>query len=150
MKEGLTQIKDVLVDRDIGYKEVQHHESLVQKKLLKTLGHSSQCLFTLLRYYLHGTVRDLEVEISGGMYEIGDKDKLCLCMGKIITSVEEKMIWHGIKQLDRALGLFNFVWETAGVKNKKLELQGHLWCVGPESKTLTYKGNLFIIHGISL
>ncbi|KAJ8443166.1 hypothetical protein Cgig2_005717 [Carnegiea gigantea] len=148
MKEGLTQIKGVLVDRYIGYKEVQYHESLVQKKLLKTLGHSSECLFTLLRYYLHGSIQDMEVEVSGGIHEIGDKDKLCMCMGKIITSIEDKMIWHGIKQLDRALGLFNFVWETARMK-RKLELQGHLWCVGAESKTLTYKGNLFILHGIN-
>lgn len=146
MKEGLTQIKDVLVDRDIGFKEVRHHESLVQKKLFKTLGHSSRCLFTLLRYYLHGTIRDMEVEVSGGLCEIGDKERLCLYMGKIVTSVEEKMMWHGIKQLDRALGLLNFVWETARMK-QKLELQGHLWCVGAKSKTVIYKGNLFIIHG---
>lgn len=149
MKEGLIQIKDVLVDRDIGYKEVQHHESLVQKKLLKTLGHSSRCLFTLLRYYLHESVQDMEVEVSGGLYEIGEKDKLCLCMGKILTSLEEQMIWSGIKQLDRALGLFMFVWETAGM-NKRLELQGHLWCVGAESRTITYRGNLFILHGLAL
>ncbi|KMT18371.1 hypothetical protein BVRB_2g025250 [Beta vulgaris subsp. vulgaris] len=149
MKEGLTQIKDVLIDRDIGYKEVQLHESLVQKKLVKTLGHSSRCLFTLLRYYLHESVRDMEVEVSGGLYEIGEKDKLCLSMGKILTSVEEKMVWSGIKQLDRALGLFEFVWETAGMK-RKLELQGHLWCIGAESRTITYRGNLFFLHGVGL
>ncbi|XP_021769035.1 uncharacterized protein LOC110733323 [Chenopodium quinoa] len=149
MKEGLIQIKDVLVDRDIGFKEVQHHESLVHKKLLKTLGHSSQCLFTLVRYYLHESVRDMEVEVSGGLYEIGEKDRLCLCMGKLLTSSEERMVWSGIKQLDRALGLFKFVWETAGM-NKTLELQGHLWCVGAEPRTITYRGNLFILHGLSI
>lgn len=149
MKEGLIQIKDVLIDRDIGYKEVQHHESLVQKKLLKTLGHSSRCLFTLVRYYLHESIRDMEVEVCGGLYEIGEKDKLCLCMGKLLTSVEEKMIWSGIKQLDRALELFKFVWETAGM-NRKLELQGHLWCVGAESRTITYRGNLFFLHGLGI
>ncbi|KAL2928031.1 50S ribosomal protein L3 chloroplastic [Bienertia sinuspersici] len=149
MKEGLTQIKDVLIDRDIGYREVQHHESLVQKKLLKTLGHSSRCLFTLLRYYLHQSVRDMEVEVCGGLYEIGEKNKLCLCMGKILTSEEERMIWNGIKQLDRALGLFKFVWETSGMK-RRLELQGHLWCIGADSRIVTYKGNLFFLHGITI
>lgn len=149
MKEGLTQIKDVLVDRDIGYREVQYHESMVQKKLLKTLGHSSRCLFTLLRYYLHGTIRDMEVDVTGALCDMGDKDKLCLYMGKTMASFEERMIWSGIKQLDRALRLFKFVWETAGSKGS-LELQGHLWCVGAKSRALTYRGNLFIIHGISL
>ncbi|XP_074279612.1 uncharacterized protein LOC141604929 [Silene latifolia] len=148
MKEGLSQIKDVVIDRDIGYKEVQHRESLVQKRLLKTLGHSSRCLFTLLRYYLHQTIRDMEVEVSGGLCEIGEKDRLCLCMGKFLTSVEENMIWSGIKQLDRALRLFKFVWDTARVE-RQLELQGHLWCVGAESRTINYRGNLFFLHGIN-
>ncbi|CAO2825531.1 unnamed protein product [Amaranthus hypochondriacus] len=147
MKEGITQIKDVFIDRDIGYKEVQLHESLVQKKLLKTLGHSSRCLFTLLRYYLHQSIRDMEVEVSGGLYEIGEKDKLCLCMGKVLTSGEENMVWNGVKQLDRVLGLFKFVWDIAGM-NRRLEIQGHLWSVGAESKTIIYGGNSFIIHGV--
>ncbi|KAH9619616.1 hypothetical protein KSS87_002912 [Heliosperma pusillum] len=148
MKEGLCQIKDVIIDRDIGYKEVQHRESLVQKRLLKTLGHSSRCLFTLLRYYLHQTIRDMEVEVSGGLCEIGEKDRLCLYMGRLLTSVDENMIWNGIKQLDRALGLFKFVWDTARV-GRQLEVQGHLWCVGAESRTITYRGNLFFLHGIN-
>lgn len=101
MKEGLCQIKDIIIDRDIGYREVQHREGLVQKRLLKTLGHSSRCLFTLLRYYLHRTIRDMEVDVCGGLCEIGEKDKLCLYMGKLLTSVEENMIWSGIKQLDQ-------------------------------------------------
>ncbi|GAB4829411.1 hypothetical protein Ancab_019083 [Ancistrocladus abbreviatus] len=149
MREGLAQIKDVIVEKNIGYKEVKHQQSLVQKKLVKTLGLPSKCLFTLLQYYLYGTIRDMEVEISGGTYEIGGQDRLCLCMGKVVTSNGEKMIWSGVKQLDRSLGLFKFVWETAGMKGI-LELQGHIWCVGAEHMTLTYRGKLFFIHGISL
>ncbi|XP_052210204.1 uncharacterized protein LOC127813322 [Diospyros lotus] len=149
MKEGLLQIKDVLIDKNIGYKETRRQGSLVQKKLTKTLGHSSRCLFTLLMYYLHGSVRDIQVEVCGGMYESGGKDKFCLCMGKILITNEEKMVRSGMKQLDRALGLFKFVWETAGVK-ASLELQGHLWCVGAEEKSLSYRGNRFFIHAISL
>jgi len=38
MKEGLYQIRDVLIDKSIGYKETRHQESLVHKKLSKTLG----------------------------------------------------------------------------------------------------------------
>ncbi|KAI3851206.1 hypothetical protein MKX03_012264 [Papaver bracteatum] len=150
MKEGLYQIKDVLVDRDIGYREARNQESLMQKKLLKTLGHSSQCLFTLLQYYLHGSVRVLEIEVQGGVYERKDKKNVfCLCIGKILTSDNEKMIGIGVKQLDKALGLFKFVWETAKMKGI-LELQGHLWCLGAEDRILTYRGNTFFLHGIKL
>ncbi|KAL8159638.1 hypothetical protein V2J09_001175 [Rumex salicifolius] len=149
MKEGLAQIKDVLIDRNIGYREVRHQENLVQKKLSKTLGHSSRCLFTLLRYYLHDTIRNVEVEVCGGLYELGGPDQICLYMGKVLTSNEEVVIWRGVKQLDRALGLFKFVWESAKMKGT-LELQGHLWCVGAQHKTLTYRKNLFFIHGISV
>ncbi|PIA62324.1 hypothetical protein AQUCO_00200368v1 [Aquilegia coerulea] len=149
MKEGLYQIKDVLVDKDIGYKEALHQESLVQKKLSKTLGHSSQCLFTLLQYYLYGSVRDLEVEISGGVYKGTNKDAICLYIGKVLTSDAEKAVWLGVKQLDMALGLFKFIWDSAGMKGT-LELQGHLWYVGTENKTLTYRGHNFFLHGISL
>lgn len=149
MKEGVSQIRDVLVDNSIGYKDSRHQESLVQKKLSKTLGHSSQCLFTLLLYYLYGQVRDLEVDLRGAMYGNGIDNKLTLCMGRVLTSNEEKMVWSGVKQLDRALGLFKFVWETAGLKGI-LELQGHLWFVGPEERFITYRGNAFFLHGISL
>lgn len=149
MKEGLAQIKDVLIDKNIGYREVRHQENLVQKKLSKTLGHSSRCLFTLLRYYLHDTIRDVEVEVCGGLYDLCGQDELCLYMGKVLTSNEEWAIWRGVKQLDRALGLFKFVWESAQMKGT-LELQGHLWCVGAQQKTLTYRKNLYFIHGISV
>ncbi|KAK9286964.1 hypothetical protein L1049_015372 [Liquidambar formosana] len=147
MKEGLSQIKDVFVDKNTAYKEARYQESLVQKKLSKTLGHSSKCLFTLLMYYLYGSVRDIEVDICGGVYGGGSGDRACLCMGRILISDEEKMVWSGVKQLDRALGLFKFVWETAGMTGV-LELQGHLWCAGAEDRTLTYRGNLFFIHGV--
>ncbi|XP_021277171.1 uncharacterized protein LOC110411366 [Herrania umbratica] len=149
MKEGLSQIKDVLVDNSIGYKDARHQENLVQKKLSKTLGHSSQCLFTLLLYYLYGQVRDIEVDLSGAICGNGSENRFTLCMGRILTSNEEKMFWSGVKQLDRALGLFKFVWETAGMKGI-LELQGHLWCVGSEERSVTYRGNAFFLHGISL
>lgn len=148
MKEGLSQIKDVLIDKSIGYKEARHQESLVQKKLSKTLGHSSKCLFTLLLYYLFGHVRDIEVDICGGIYSIGE-DKFCLCMGRILPTEEEKLVWSGVRQLDRALRLFKFVWETAGMK-AVLEAQGHLWCVGAEARMLTYRENMYFLHGISL
>uniref|UniRef100_A0A5B7BNP6 Uncharacterized protein n=1 Tax=Davidia involucrata TaxID=16924 RepID=A0A5B7BNP6_DAVIN len=149
MKEGLSQIKDVLIDKNIGYKERRYQEILVQKKLSKTLGHSSRCLFTLLLYYLHGSVLDIEVELRGGVYGSDGGNKFCLYMGKILISDEEKMVWSGVKQLDRALGLFKFVWETAGMKGL-LELRGHLWCVGAEDRSLTYRGNMFFVHRISL
>ncbi|MCL7042422.1 hypothetical protein MKW94_007508 [Papaver nudicaule] len=150
MQEGLYQIKDVLVDRDIGYREARHQESLMQKKLLKTLGHSSQCLFTLLQYYLYGSVRDPEIEVCGGVYPREDKkNEFCLCIGRILTSDDEKMIGIGVKQLDKALGLLKFVWEAAEM-NGSLELQGHLWCVGAEDRILTYRGNAFFLHGIKL
>ncbi|XP_022731561.1 uncharacterized protein LOC111286054 [Durio zibethinus] len=149
MKEGLSQIRDVLIDNSIGYKDARHQENLVQKKLSKTLGHSSQCLFTLLLFYLYGQVRDIEVDLCGAVYGNGSENRFTLCMGRILTSNEEKVVWSGLKQLDRALGLFKFVWETAGMKGI-LELQGHLWCVGPEERSVTYRGNAFFIHGISL
>ncbi|CAA2957265.1 Hypothetical predicted protein [Olea europaea subsp. europaea] len=79
MKEGLYQIRDVVMDKNIGYREVQHQENLVQKKLTKALGHSKH-------------------------------------MGKILTSDEEKAVRIGVKQLDRALGVFKFVMETTGMK----------------------------------
>lgn len=148
MKEGLYQIRDILIDKSIGYKESRHQESLVQKKLTKTLGHPSRCLFTLLLYYLYGSVLDIEVEVRGGCYPIEGQNQFCLFMGKILTSNEENMVWGGVKQLDRALGLFKFVWETAGMKGD-LKLQGHLWCIGAESRTVTYKGNTFLLHGIN-
>ncbi|KAK6912624.1 hypothetical protein RJ641_022225 [Dillenia turbinata] len=149
MKEGLLQIRDVLIDKKIGYREVRHQESLVQKKLSKTLGHSSKCMFTLLQYYLYGTIRDVEVDICGGLYGGSGKKAFYLCMGKLLTSDEENMVWSGVKQLDRALRLFKFVWETAGMK-RVMELQGHLWCVGAVCRTITYRGNLFFVHGINL
>lgn len=145
MREGLYQIKQVLVDRDIGYKEARHQERLVQKKLTQALGLSSKCLFTLLLYYLYGSVGDIEIDVCGGLY--GKGSSFCLCIGKILTSNDEKMVWRGVKQLDRALGLFKFVWDTTGLKGL-LKLQGHIWCVGAEERTLSYRGKMFFVHGI--
>lgn len=148
MKEGLYQIRDVFIDKNIGYKEARHQESLVHKKLTKSLGHSSRCVFTLLLYYLYGSIWDIDVEVCGGLYGIGCGDKFRLCMGKILTSYEQNMLQSGVKQLSRALGLFKFVWETAGMKGD-LEVQGHLWCIGAKNKSFTYRNNLFLLHSIS-
>ncbi|KAM1313226.1 hypothetical protein ACFX2F_017280 [Malus domestica] len=132
-KEGLSQVKDVLTDTSTGHKEVRHQESLVQKKLTKTLGYSSKCLFALMLYYLYGHVRDIEVDVRGGVYSCGSENDFCLCMGRIVTS---DVVWSEVRQLDRALGIFKFVWETAGVKGA-LQLQGHIWCVGAEARVVT-------------
>ncbi|KAJ0977799.1 hypothetical protein J5N97_013273 [Dioscorea zingiberensis] len=147
MREGLYQIKDILVERDISYKEARRQDCLVQRKLTKSLGHSSKCLFTLLLYYLYGSVRDIEVEVCECVHVNGDK--FSLNVGKILTCCDEEMLWSGVKQLSRALGVYKFVWETAGMKGK-LELQGHLWCLGAEERSFVYRGVLFFIHCIRL
>ncbi|PWA72597.1 hypothetical protein CTI12_AA269220 [Artemisia annua] len=149
MKEGLAQIKDVLVDKNIGYKEVRHQQSLVQKKLTKFLGHSSRCLFTLLLYYLYGSIQDIELDICCWLSEDDGGNKYCLCVGKILTSDGDKMVRRAVKQLDRALGVIKFVHEMAEMK-EILELQGHIWCLGSESRSLSYRGHNFFVHGISL
>lgn len=149
MKEGLYQIRDVLIDKSIGYKENRYQENLVQKKLTKILGHSSKCLFTLLTYYLYGTTADVEIDVRGGVHVVAGGQKLCLYTGKILTVDEEEVVRSGVKQLDAAMGLFKFVWESAGVKGE-LELQGHLWCVGAKNRSFTYRGNIYIVHEINL
>ncbi|KAD4384525.1 hypothetical protein R6Q59_011351 [Mikania micrantha] len=148
MKEGLTQIKDVLVDKNIGYKESLHQQSLVKKKLTKSLGHSSRCLFTLLLYYLYGSIQDIELDNCWFFKDVAG-NKLNLCLGKIMTSDEDEMLMHVIKQLDRALGVVKFVHEMSQV-NEILEFQGHLWCIGSKSRSLDYRGHKIFIHGISL
>ncbi|XP_071701163.1 uncharacterized protein [Rutidosis leptorrhynchoides] len=149
MKEGLSQIKDVLVDKNIGYKEARHQQSLVHKKLSKSLGHSSRCLFTLLLYYLYGSIRDIEVDICCWFSEGDSGNDFIICVGKILTSDGEKMIKRAVKQLDRALGVIKFVHEMAQM-NEVLDYQGHIWCLGSESRSFTYRGRSFFIHGISL
>ena len=64
MKVGLYQIRDVVIERDIAFKEARRQDCLVQWKLSKSLGHSSRCLYTLLLFYLYGTVRDMEVHVG--------------------------------------------------------------------------------------
>ncbi|CAN7024966.1 unnamed protein product [Brassica rapa subsp. trilocularis] len=149
MKEGLLQIKDVFLDNTIGFREVRHQEHLVHRKLSKMLGSPSPCLFTLLVYFFYGRVRDIEVDLCGGFYKEEKRELFCLSMGRILTSADEKMVRRGVKQLDRALGLFEFVWETAGMK-ETLDLHGHLWCLGAEEKTITYRGKTFYLHDLSL
>ncbi|CAN6850269.1 unnamed protein product [Brassica oleracea] len=149
MKEGLLQIKDVFLDNTIGFREVRHQEHLVYRKLSKMLGSPSPCLFTLLVYFLYGRVRDIEVDLCGGFHKEEKSGVFSLSMGRVLTSGDEKMLGRGIKQLDRALGLFQFVWETAGMK-ENLNLQGHLWCLGAEERTITYRGKPFFLHDLSL
>jgi len=81
------------------------------------LGYSFRCLFTLLLYYLYGRVVDIEVDMCGGIN--GSNGRFCLFMGDFFTSDSEKMVGHGVKQLDQALGIFKFVLEMA-------EIKGHL------------------------
>ncbi|KAG0500680.1 hypothetical protein HPP92_000752 [Vanilla planifolia] len=145
MKEGLYQIRDIVIERDISFKEARRQDSLVQKKLTKSLGHSSNCLFTLLLYYLHGSVRDLDVEVRGGI--CGERGKFYLHIGKVLTNDDERMVRNGVKQLSRALGLFKFVWESASMGGA-LKLNGHLWCVEAKERTITYRGNEFFVHDI--
>uniref|UniRef100_A0A1D1XED6 Ribosome-recycling factor n=1 Tax=Anthurium amnicola TaxID=1678845 RepID=A0A1D1XED6_9ARAE len=149
MKEGLYQIKDLLVEREIGYKEARRQDCLVQKLLSKNLGHSSKCLFTLLLYYLYGSVGDLEVDACGfyACNRAGGSNRLCA--GKFLTSDDQRMVQSNLKQLDRTLGVFKFVWETAGMKGV-LEMQGHIWCVGAEESCLMYRGNRFFVHNFRL
>ncbi|KAG9136530.1 hypothetical protein Leryth_014370 [Lithospermum erythrorhizon] len=125
MKEGLYQIRDLFIDKNIGYKENRYQESLVQKKLIKTLGHSSRCLYTLLLYYLFGTVNDPEVEVCGAVYPRGHGDRFLSVYGKILTSTD---------------------WGNEG----DLEVQGHLWCVGANNRLLSYRGNSYFLHGLNL
>ncbi|XP_047315433.1 uncharacterized protein LOC124919274 [Impatiens glandulifera] len=147
MKEGLFQIKDLLIDKSIGYRESQFQESLLQKKLTKSLGHSSRCLFILLLYYLYGSISAVDLDLCGGFCEAERKNNFYLYMGKILTSNDEKMVMNGLRQLNKALGLFEFVWKTTGVKGA-MELQGHLWSVGAEERFLSYRGHKFFVHGI--
>ena len=53
MKAGLYQIRDVVIERDIAFKELCRQDCLVQRKLSKSLGHSSRCLYTLLLFYFY-------------------------------------------------------------------------------------------------
>ncbi|XP_020110653.1 uncharacterized protein LOC109725739 isoform X1 [Ananas comosus] len=147
MKEGLYQIKDILTEKDITYKEARRQDCLVQKKLSKSLGHSSKCLFTLLLYYLYGSVRDIEVEVCGPLR--GGGDKFSMCVGKTLTWDDERIVLNGVRQLSRALGVLKFVWETARV-NAALELHGHLWCLDARERTITYRGHVYNVHGLWL
>ncbi|CAN6451575.1 unnamed protein product [Victoria cruziana] len=147
MKEGLYQIKDVMIDRDIGYKQALEQECLVRKKLSESLGHSSECLFTLLLYYLYGTVKNMEIDLRGAIY--GREPVFCLCFGKVLTSSDDYMIWRGIKQLDRALGLCTFVWGVAGMK-ASLRVQGHIWVVQGEERVIEYRRNSYFVHIIEI
>ncbi|CAN6540099.1 unnamed protein product [Malus baccata var. baccata] len=60
----------------------------------------------VLLYYLYGHVRDIEVDVRGGVCCCGSENDFRLCMGRIVTLDEEDMVWSGVRQLDRALGLF--------------------------------------------
>ncbi|KAJ3669240.1 hypothetical protein LUZ60_011190 [Juncus effusus] len=152
MKEGLYQIRDISIERHVSYKEARIQDCLVQKKLTKSLGHSSKCLFTLLIYYLYGSVKDLEVEICGGLS--GNGKNQSFCVGKVLSSNDEEMVLNGAKELSRVLGVFKFVWETGNGEREeeKLGFHGHLWCLGfeVEERVFKYRGYEFYLHGIKL
>ncbi|OEL23855.1 hypothetical protein BAE44_0015125 [Dichanthelium oligosanthes] len=168
MKEGLYQIRDVVIERDIAFKEARRQDCLVQRKLSKSLGHSSKCLYTLLLFYLYGAVRDVEVHVGKCASGKGGRD-VAVNAAKFLTDGDELAVRSGVKQLSRALGVFRFVWEAANThcdaandngkdvvvkKNEDakgvLELQGHLWGFGVEEKAMTYRGDVFHVHRIQL
>ncbi|KAL6890206.1 hypothetical protein ACP4OV_008969 [Aristida adscensionis] len=170
MKEGLHQIRDIVVERDISFKEARRHDCLVQRKLSRSLGHSSRCLYTLLLFYLYGTVRDMEVHVGKRLSGKDGRD-VTVHAAAFLTDGDELAVRSAIKQLSRALGIFRFVWEAANtecdaandngkdvsVKKKSaedaegvLELQGHLWGFGVEEKSVTYRGHVFHVHQIQL
>ncbi|KAH0851169.1 hypothetical protein HID58_094939 [Brassica napus] len=68
MKEGLLQIKDVFLDNTIDSERLDT-KSTSCIELSKMLGSPSPCLFTLLVYFLYGSVRDIEVDLCGGFYK---------------------------------------------------------------------------------
>ncbi|XP_040385112.1 uncharacterized protein LOC102709690 [Oryza brachyantha] len=171
MKEGLYQIRNVVVERDIAFKEARRQDCLVQKKLSKSLGHSSKCLYTLLLFYLYGTVRDVEVHAGKHLSGKGGKN-VTVHAAMFLTDGDEPAIRSAVKQLSRALGVFRFVWEAAhadsgdhasdsgkGAMAKKghgddakglLKLQGHIWGLGVEEKQVAYRGDVFHVHQIQL
>ncbi|KAK3118569.1 hypothetical protein QOZ80_9BG0701670 [Eleusine coracana subsp. coracana] len=171
MKEGLYQIRDVAVERDVAFKEARRQDCLVQYRLSKGLGHSSRCLFTLLLFYLYGTVRDIDVHLTKCISCGKGGDNVAVHAVIFLTQSDELAVRAGIKQLSQALGVFRFVWEAAhshtdgatdsgkevSVVKKKtedtkgvLELQGHLWGFGVEEKELTYRGEVFHVHQIQM
>ncbi|BAF27828.1 uncharacterized protein [Oryza sativa Japonica Group] len=172
MKEGLYQIRNVFVERDIAFKEARRQDCLVQKKLSKSLGHSSKCLYTLLLFYLYGNVRDVEVHAGKRLSGKGGK-RVTVHAAKFLIDGDEPAIRNAVKQLSRAIGVFRFVWEAAHADNgdhangngkggamaKKghgddakglLKLQGHIWGLGVEEKEVTYRGDVFHVHQIQL
>ena len=105
MKEGLYQIRDVVIERDIAFKEARRQDCLMQRKLSKSLGHSSMCLYTLLLFYLYGTVRDMEVHVGKCISGKGGRN-VAVHATQFLTDGDETTIRSGIKQLSRALGTF--------------------------------------------
>ena len=146
MKEGLYQIKDLLLEKEIGYREARVQDSLVQKRLCKSLGHSSRCLFILLVYYLYGSAVDLEVDLC---WVSGGAAGKVVDAGKILVSGEEEMVMNAVKEIDMVLGVMKLVWETAGMKGG-IDLRGHVWWSGAEQRSLVYRGNQFFIRDFEL
>jgi hypothetical protein len=79
IKEGLYQICDVVIERDVEFKEARRQDCLVQYRLSKSLGHS-RCLYTLLLFHLYcnvrdidGNVRDIEVHVGKCIYGKGGR-----------------------------------------------------------------------------
>jgi hypothetical protein len=149
MNEGLKQVRDIVIERDVSHREARQQECSIQWKLTKNLGHSSKCLFTLLLYYLYGYVRDIEVDVCGGLRRNGNKVRFCV--GKVLTSDDEEMVLNGVRQLSRALGVLKFVWESSGATSEgELELHGHLWFFSAEEKVIKHRGYDIHLHAIKL
>jgi len=146
LKEGLCHIKDVHLDNNISLQQMHDRQSFVKHKLSQNLGYTSNCLFTLLIFYLFRSVGSIKVDMAGGLYG-GRDDNLYICMGEIVTSADKKMLWRAIKHLDKALSLVKFIYETADTR-KSLKLEGHIWTLGTQENILEYRGNSFFIHGI--
>lgn len=168
MKEGLYQIRDIIIERDIAFKEARRQDCLVQRKLSKSLGHSSRCLYTLLLFYLYGTVQDMELHVGKCVSCKGGKS-FAVHAAKFLTDDDEFAVRSCVKQLSRALNVIRFVWEAAHtdcgasddngkdvVKKKSedakglLDLQGHLWGFGVEETTVIYRGDVFYVHRFQL
>ncbi|XP_078428028.1 exosome complex exonuclease [Wolffia australiana] len=152
MKEGLRHIKDLLLEREeIGYKEARRQDCLVQKRLCKSLGHTSRCLFLLLLHYLYGSIGgDDNLAVDFCVIRPGARDRREMHAGVILSAGDAAAVSHAVRQLDRVFGLLELVWKTAEAKSA-LELHGHIWCLGgaaekSESIVLHSRGRQFFIH----
>jgi hypothetical protein len=90
IKEGLYQICDVVIERDVEFKEARR-----QYRLSKSLGHS-RCLYTLLLFYLYGNVRDIEVHVGKCIYGKGGRN-VAVHAAKFPSEGDEQAVRTGIE-----------------------------------------------------